>query len=155
MKNVVVGPTIDIDHPGLVYFIYAVLLIANFFMYAMAIALVKPCIKLFSLSRGLLLPLIIPVCVLGAYAARLNLYDLWIMFFAGILGYILSLCKYPTAPMVLGVILAPMADENLRRSLMIFSEKDFLYFFQQYTGLILLVIFVLIIFDGLRRLKKT
>ncbi len=154
MKNVVVGPTIDIDHPGLVYFIYAVLLIANFFMYAMAIALVKPCIKLFSLSRGLLLPLIIPVCVLGAYAARLNLYDLWIMFFAGILGYILSLCKYPTAPIVLGVILAPMADENLRRSLMIFSEKDFLYFFQQYTGLILLVIFVLIIFDGLRRLKK-
>ena len=102
-----------------------------------------------------MLPLIIPVCVLGAYAARLNLYDLWIMFFAGILGYILSLCKYPTAPIVLGVILAPMADENLRRSLMIFAEKDFLYFFQQYTGLILLVIFVLIIFDGLRRLKKT
>ena len=155
MKNVVVGPTIDIDHPGLVYFIYAVLLIANFFMYAMAIALVKPCIKLFSLSRGLLLPLIIPVCVLGAYAARLNLYDLWIMFFAGILGYILSLCKYPTAPIVLGVILAPMADENLRRSLMIFSEKDILYFFQQYTGLILLLIFIFIIFDGLRRLKKT
>ncbi len=155
MKNVIVGPTIDIDHPGLIYFIYAVLLIANFFMYAMAIALVKPCIKLFSLSRGLLLPLIIPVCVLGAYAARLNLYDLWIMFFAGILGYILSLCKYPTAPIVLGVILAPIADENLRRSLMIFSEKDFLYFFQQYTGLILLVIFVLIIFEGLRRLKKT
>jgi putative tricarboxylic transport membrane protein len=77
------------------------------------------------------------------------------MFFAGIFGYFLSLCKYPTAPAVLGVILAPMADENLRRSLMIFSEKDISYFFEQYVGLILLAIFIIVIIDGLRRLKNT
>ncbi len=153
MKNVVVGPTIEIDHPGLVYFIYAVLLVANFFMYAMAIALIKPCIKLFSLSRGLLLPLIIPVCILGAYAARLNLSDLWVMFYAGIFGYFLTMSKYPTAPAVLGVILGPMADENLRRSLMIFSEKNISYFFEQYIGLILLLILTYVIYDGIKRLR--
>ena len=153
MKNVVVGPTIEIDHPGLVYFIYSVLLVANFFMYAMAIALIKPCIKLFSLSRGLLLPLIIPVCILGAYAARLNLSDLWIMFFAGVFGYFLTMSKYPTAPAVLGVILGPMADENLRRSLMIFSEKNINYFFEQYIGLILMLIFIYVIYDGIKRLR--
>ncbi len=153
MKNVVVGPTIEIDHPGLVYFIYAVLLVANFFMYAMAIALIKPCIKLFSLSRGFLLPLIIPVCILGAYAARLNLSDLWVMFYAGIFGYFLTMSKYPTAPAVLGVILGPMADENLRRSLMIFSEKNISYFFEQYIGLILLLILTYVIYDGIKRLR--
>lgn len=155
MKNVIVGPTIDIDHPGLVYFIYSSLLIANFFMYLMAIALIKPCIMMFSLSRGLLLPLIIPICVLGAYSARLNMMDLWVMFFAGIFGYILTLCKYPTAPIVLGVILAPMADENLRRSMMIFSDKGIDYYFNQYIGHFLLLAFLFIIFEGLyRTLKK-
>ena len=48
-----------------------------------------------------------------------------------------------------------MADENLRRSLMIFSEKDISYFFEQHVGLILLAIFIIVIIDGLRRLKNT
>ena len=61
--------------------------------------------------------------------------------------------KYPTAPAVLGVILGPMADENLRRSLMIFSEKDVNYFFEQYIGLILLLIFFYVIYDGIKRLR--
>ena len=150
MKNVVVGPTIDIDHPGLVYFIYAVLNCKLFYV-RNGTALIRPCIKLFSLSRGLLLPLIIPVCTLGAFAARLNIHDLWVMFFAGIFGYLLTLCKYPTAPAVLGVILGPMADENLRRSLMIFSEKNITYFFEQYVGLFLLFVLLLVIIDGFRR----
>ena len=61
--------------------------------------------------------------------------------------------KYPTAPAVLGVILGPMADENLRRSLMIFSEKNINYFFEQYIGLILLLIFIYVIYDGIKRLR--
>ena len=42
LKNVVVGPSIEIEHPGLIYFIYIALIVANFLMYGMAIALVKP-----------------------------------------------------------------------------------------------------------------
>ena len=56
LKNVVVGPSIELEHPGLIYFIYVALIIANLLMYAMAIALVKPCVKLFSLPRTLLMP---------------------------------------------------------------------------------------------------
>ena len=66
LKNVVVGPMIQIEHPGLIYFIYIALIIANFLMYGMAIALIKPCVKLFSLPRTLLMPLIIPICIIGA-----------------------------------------------------------------------------------------
>ena len=75
------------------------------------------------------------------------------MFFAGVFGYFLTMSKYPTAPAVLGVILGPMADENLRRSLMIFSEKNINYFFEQYIGLILLLIFIYVIYDGIKRLR--
>ena len=105
LKNVVVGPTIQIDHPGLIYFIYAALIVANFLMYGAAILLIKPCVKLFSLPRGLLLPLIIPICVIGAYAVRLSMLDVWIMFAAGLCGYVLQAFRFPLAPIVLGVIL--------------------------------------------------
>ncbi|MEE8094542.1 MAG: tripartite tricarboxylate transporter permease, partial [Gammaproteobacteria bacterium] len=65
LKNVVVGPLIQTENPGLIFYIYIGLIVANFFMYGMAIALIKPCVKLFSLPKAVLMPLILPICMLG------------------------------------------------------------------------------------------
>jgi len=151
LKNVVVGPTIDIDHPGLIYFIYAVLVVANLLMYAAAIALIKPCVKLFSLPRGLLMPLIIPVCIVGAYAVRLSMFDVWVMLCGGLFGYLLVAFRFPVAPIVLGVILAPLADENLRRALLVFDRRGLEYALEQYIGNFLLIAVVVVIAEGLIR----
>ncbi|HYZ26854.1 MAG TPA: tripartite tricarboxylate transporter permease, partial [Geminicoccaceae bacterium] len=154
LKNVVVGPTIQIDHPGLIYFIYTALIVANLLMYGAAILLIKPCVKLFSLPRGLLLPLILPICVIGAYAVRLSMLDVWIMFAAGVLGFLLREFRFPVAPVVLGVILAPMADENLRRALYIFADEPLGFVFTQYVGDMLLVVVALIFLEGALRLRR-
>jgi putative tricarboxylic transport membrane protein len=154
LKNVVVGPTIQIDHPGLIYFIYTALIIANFLMYGAAILLIKPCVKLFSLPRGLLLPLIVPICVIGAYAVRLSMLDVWIMFAAGVGGYVLQAFRFPLAPIVLGVILAPMADENLRRALFIFAGEPPGFVFTQYAGDVLLIAIAAIFLEGVLRLRR-
>ena len=154
LKNVVVGPTIDIDHPGLIYFIYAALVIANLLMYVAAILLIKPCVKLFSLPRGLLLPLILPICVIGAYAARLNMFDVWVMFASGLVGYVLSVFRFPLAPVVLGVILAPLADENFRRALLVFEGKPLTHVLQQWVGTVLLVVFIGILVEGVLRIRR-
>ncbi|MDA4844453.1 tripartite tricarboxylate transporter permease [Hoeflea poritis] len=154
LKNIVVGPTIEIDHPGLIYFIYSALIVANILMYGAAIALIKPCVKLFSLPRGLLLPLIIPICVIGAYAVRLSMFDVWIMFGAGIAGYILHAFRFPTAPVVLGVILGPLADENLRRAMLLFEDKSFGFVLSQYFGTFLLIALCVIFAEGLIRARR-
>lgn len=153
LKNVVVGPTIEIDHPGLIYFIYSALVVANILMYGAAIALIKPCVMLFSLPRGLLLPLIIPICVIGAYAVRLNMFDVWVMFAFGLFGYILNRYRFPTAPIVLGVILGPLADENFRRAMLVFEDKTLGFIFSQWIGTILLIGLAFIFFEGLMRLR--
>ncbi|NKB54348.1 MAG: transporter [Rhizobiaceae bacterium] len=156
LKNVVVGPTIEIDHPGLIYFIYAALIIANIFMYAAAFALIGPCVKLFSLPRGILMPLIIPVCVIGAYAVKLSMFDVWIMFFAGVAGWLLSVFRFPVAPIVLGIILAPLADENLRRSLFIFEDKSLGFILSQWIGTVLMIFVIFVAAEGvLRALRST
>ena len=151
MKNVVVGPTIEIENPGLIYFIYVALIIANFFMYAMAIALVKPCVKLFSLPRTLLLSLIIPLCVMGAFAVNLNYFDVYIMVAAGLVGYVLHRFGFPLAPMVLAVILGPLADENLRRAMIVFEDKSLWFVLSRPIGTVLLLVVIYTFYDGIFR----
>ncbi len=155
LKNVVVGPTIEIDHPGLIYFIYAALIVANMLMYMAAFVLIAPCVKLFSLPRGILMPLIIPVCVIGAYSVKLSIFDVWIMFAAGVAGWLMTVFRFPVAPVVLGVILAPLADENLRRSLMIFEDKSLGFIASQWIGTVLLIVILFVIFEGVVRALRS
>ncbi len=150
MKNVVVGPTIQTENPGIIYFIYISLIIANFLMYGMAIALVRPCVKLFSLPRTLLMPLIIPICVIGAFAVSLNYFDVYVMLIAGAVGYVMRKYGFPLAPMVLAVILGPLADENLRRALLIFEGKSIGYVLtEHWLGTILMVVVLYTFYDGI------
>ena len=151
MKNVVVGPMIEFENPGLIQFVYIALIIANFLMYGMAIALIKPCVKLFSLPRTVLLPLIIPMCVIGSFAVNLNYFDVYVMFAAGIIGYILRRFGFPLAPMVLAVILGPLADENMRRALLVFEDETIWFVLKQPIGTILLVVVTLTFYDGIFR----
>lgn len=155
LKNVNVGPTIELDQPGLIYFIYGALIIANFMMYLAAFALIKPCVKLFSLPRGILMPMIIPVCIIGAYSVKLSYFDVWVMFGSGVAGWILTVFRFPVAPIVLGVILAPLADENLRRSLMLFEDKGVGFILSQWIGTILIMFILFVIVEGVLRSRKS
>jgi len=155
MKNIVVGPTIQTENPGIIYFIYIGLIIANFLMYFMAIGLIKPCVKLFSLPRTLLMPLIIPICVMGAFAVSLSYFDVYLMFIAGIAGYILHRFGFPLAPMVLAVILGPLADENLRRALLVFEDDSILsVLIDRPLGTVLLLVVIYTFYDGIFRRAK-
>jgi putative tricarboxylic transport membrane protein len=155
LKNVQLGPTIDVDQPGLIELIYALLIVSNFLMFGAALALIKPCVKLFSLPRGLLMTLIIPICIIGAYAVRTNMSDVWVMVAGGFIGYAFYMFKFPAAPVVLGVILAPLADENLRRALLLFDNNGFAYFAKEYIGHILVLVIAFVFIEGFRRGRRT
>ena len=156
LKNVIVGPTINVEHPGLIYFIYIGLIIANFLMYGMAIALVKPCVKMFSMPRTLLMPLIIPICVIGAFAVALNYFHVYVMLVSGIVGYVLWRFGFPLAPMVLAVILGPLADENFRRALLVFEDQGiFQVLIDRPIGTALILVVLYTFYDGIFRRGKT
>ncbi len=156
LKNVVVGPLIQTENPGLIFYIYIGLIVANFFMYGMAIALIKPCVKLFSLPKTLLMPLILPICVLGAFAVNLNYFDVYVMLISGLVGYILHLLGFPLAPIVLAVILGPLADENLRRALLVFEDVGVLtILWERKLGTVLLLVVLYTFYDGIFKRGKS
>ncbi len=156
LKNVVVGPLIQTENPGLIFYIYIGLIVANFFMYGMAIALIKPCVKLFSLPKAVLMPLILPICMLGAFAVNLNYFDVYVMLISGLVGYILHRLGFPLAPVVLAVILGPLADENLRRALLVFEDVSILtVLWERKLGTVLLLVVLYTFYDGIFKHGKS
>ena len=105
------------------HFLYASLLSANFFMYTVAFLLIRPSVYLLSLPSGVVMPTIVMLCLVGTFAASYSTFDVAVMFISGAIGYLLYRGGYPFAPLILGLILGPMADENLRARF-IFSTEN-------------------------------
>jgi putative tricarboxylic transport membrane protein len=85
------------------------------------------------------MPIIGILCIIGSYSLGLNIFNLFLMLPVGIICYFLTNMGYPIAPLVIGVILGPMADENLRRALMV-SKGSFMPVFTRPVSLILFII---------------
>ncbi|MDR5694547.1 MAG: tripartite tricarboxylate transporter permease [Armatimonadota bacterium] len=149
-----VGPLINRDHPGFLYYIYGVLILANFIMYGFALLMVKPAVRLFSLPRELLMPIISVICVVGAFELNLSMFDVGTMFAFGIVGFLLQRFGFPLAPMVLGAILGPMVDENLRRTLVLYENRPILELFTRPIGIALLILILFTLYDGVFRAGK-
>ncbi len=74
-------------------------------------------VRILNFPPKYLWPAIIVLCVVGSFALRGGIFDVWAMVLAGLLGFLMRMDGYPLAPMVLGLILGPIAEQNLRRSL--------------------------------------
>jgi len=136
------GPMLNFDHPTFIFQITAILLLASFAMWISGMLLVKQVIKVLRIPPPIFMPVIAVLCVIGSYSLGLNIFNLYLMILVGILAYFLTEMEYPIAPMVIGVILGPMADANLRRALMV-SKGSILPIFTRPVCLILLIIILL------------
>ena len=112
------GPLLFSSGNVLVYAIFAAFIIANLFMLIEGYFGLPVFSKILSVRTEVLLPVVIAFCFVGSYSSNNRIFDIGVMFAFGLLGFIMKRNKYPLAPMVVGFILTPMLEENLRRSLM-------------------------------------
>lgn len=144
VQNVQPGPSLYQDDPVLLYTIIMGFLIIYVFILFFGLLGAQYWARLINIQKSLLWPVIFVLCVIGVVALRSNLFDAWVMLGAGVLGYALRLRSYPLAPMVLGLILAPIAEENLRRSLSL-SGGSLDIFYTSPIALIFIVLSVAVI----------
>jgi len=116
------GPMLMIDNPGIFWFIVASLLIANAFMLVFGLTGIRVFTKIVEMPRSVLIPLIMLLSVVGAYAVNNSITDIYWMLGFGIFGYFLRLYGYPLGPVILGVILSRLLDDNWRRT--VISERE-------------------------------
>jgi putative tricarboxylic transport membrane protein len=124
------GPLFITQHADVVYGIFAALIIANIAMLLLMLGGMRIFVRLLSIPQHILLPIIVTLCVVGAFGVNNRMFDVGALLFFGILGYFLIKFKFPLAPVILGFILGPIVELNLRRGLML-SQGDFTPFLTQ------------------------
>lgn len=147
------GPMIMIDHPHFIIDVAAILLLASFAMWISGLLLAKQVVKVLRIPPSVFMPIIAVLCVIGSYSLGLNIFNLFLMVPVGIVAYFLTEMGYPIAPLVIGVILGPMADTNLRRALMV-SKGSFLPVFTRPVALILFLTIILTIMSQTKIFKS-
>ncbi len=154
-KGLQPGPLLFKDNLPQVYIIFIGLFIANIFMLILGIIGIRFSVQVTKVPRYILTPLILVLCVLGSFAINNNVVDLIVLLVSSIIGYFMIKAKFPMSPMILGIILGPMVENNLRRSLIMSNGNALIFFLRPISlTLILLSVITLILPIALDKIKK-
>ncbi|MEM1265413.1 MAG: tripartite tricarboxylate transporter permease [Pseudomonadota bacterium] len=118
IHNLQPGPLLFQNAPEIAYGIIAAYLVANVLMLMMMWGAVRYIAQIVRLPRSGLMAVILVFCVTGSYAVNSSFVDVWVMIAFGAIGLGLEYCRVPLGPFVIGFVLSPIAEEQLRASLM-------------------------------------
>jgi len=139
IHGVAPGPLIMSQHPDLFWGVIGSMYIGNAMLVALNLPLIGLWVRILKIPYYFLAPLILMVCLIGAYSLNNSIVDLVIMVIFGILGYLMNKFDYPSAPLILALVLGPMFEESLRQSL-ILSGGSALIFVSHPISAVLVVI---------------
>jgi putative tricarboxylic transport membrane protein len=138
------GPTLVKDHPSLFWGFVASMYVGNLMLLALNLPLVGLFVNLLRIPYAYLYPLMIMFCVIGVYEVNNSIVDVWIMLIMGGVGYALKKFGFDPAPLVLGLVIAPLFEMSLRQSL-IMSDGAWMIFLQRPIALVLLSLSLLLL----------
>jgi len=138
------GPTLVNDHPNVFWGFVASMYVGNLMLLLLNLPLVGLFVNLLRIPYAYLYPLIIMFCVIGVYEVNHSIVDVWIMLIMGVVGYCIKKFGFDPAPLVLGLVIAPIFEMSLRQSL-IMSDGTWLIFLQRPIAAILLAICLLML----------
>jgi len=148
------GPRMFVYYPDVIYALFMILLVANIVNLGIGRIFARVYATLAQFPKPVLIPLILMLAIIGAYAARANPYDIVIMLFLGILGFGMIVVDMPTAPLVIAFILTPMVEENLRRALIMNPGNPGKALFGSPLAIGLILAMVVLVFFTVQFLKK-
>lgn len=142
------GPLLFEQHGDIVYTLFLGMLVANVLILVIGLPAIRIFVKVLSVPKIVVASIILILCVVGSYALGNNLFDVWVMLIAGIIGYFMNKHDYPASPVILALILGPMMESNFRRSLLI-GEGDWTIFLTRPISAFLIGLAVLTLFTPL------
>jgi len=142
MKGLRPGPMIFQQQPELIYAVYISFIIANILMVPFGYLAIKLSGTILKVPRNILMPAILMFCIVGSFAINNSFFDVGVMLVMGILGYFFENNGIPVAPIVLGMVLGPIVEQNFMVS-MIKSDWDLTQFFTRPAAAILAALTIL------------
>ena len=156
MHGLTPGPALFNENPDFVWGLIASMFIGNVLLLIMNIPLVNVWAKIATIPNKLLFPIILMVVLVGTYSLNGSLYDVALMLFFGIVGYIMKKLDLPMAVLIVTFILGSQMESSLLQSLSI-SESGFMIFYQRPISAtiisIAIIIFILSIYSGVKNMR--
>lgn len=150
------GPQLFVEPEGItiVYAILAGMIVIQFIMLLVGLGCAKVSPYILKIPQTLLLPLIAAFCIVGAYSNANNLFDVLIAIIFGVIGFGMKKFGYPGAPLVLGIVLGPIAESNLNRALILSNNSWTTFITHPISCVFLVVSVVLIVYSLINNIKK-
>lgn len=133
------GPFLFRDHGDVVTGIYAMLILSNIFMLIFGLMGINLFVKVLKVPVNILMPVVLILCFIGSYAINNRESDVGVALLLGVIGYICIKIDMPVPPMLLGIILSPIIETNLRRALII-SQNDWSTFITRPISLFFIIL---------------
>jgi putative tricarboxylic transport membrane protein len=155
IHNIQPGPQVMTSNPDLFWGLIVSMWIGNAMLIVLNLPLIGVWVKLLKVPYRFLYPAILVFCCIGVYSINNNVFDVFMTAGFGIVGYVFARCGMEPAPLLLGFVLGPMMEENLRRALLL-SRGDFSTLLTRPLSLSLLIAtLVLLVIVALPAIRKT
>ena len=155
MQGIIPGPQLFVQQKQWVYCIMFALIIVNIFMYIQGRFFIKFFVNVTKVPTQVPVPVLVTLCIIGSYAVNNTTFDALLMILIGLFGYYMKKLDFPLTPMVIAIVLGPLAESNMRRALII-SQGSWMIFFQKPISCFFILVAVFILFFPLikKQLEK-
>lgn len=152
------GPAMFENNPHVVGGIFMVYLTSNVFLLIAGILATPLFVYVLRIPKVYLIPSILLLCSIGTFALQASVFDLQIMLIFGLIGILFRAADYPLAPVVIGMILGPILEDNLRRSLLISREGYWIFLDRPVSTILVIVnalLLVTMVYLTIRRARRS
>jgi putative tricarboxylic transport membrane protein len=139
------GPLLITEHPEVFWGVICSMYIGNVMLLILNLPLIGIWVKLLRTPYGILFPLILLVCLIGVYSTKNSLFDINMMIFFGLIGYLMRKMQFEAAPLILAYVLCPIWEESFRRSLLVSGGDVTLFFMRPIPAFFFTIAFLFVL----------
>lgn len=149
LQGLTPGPLMFKENITLIYAIFAGMMLSSIVLLIAGSLAIRSFVRIADVPQRILLPLVLLFCVFGSYAVQNQMFDVLLMFLFGLLGFLMNRIGMAAAPFLIGFILGPLFEDNLRRAYLISDDPSI--FFRSWICWFFIGATALSLFMGLRR----
>jgi putative tricarboxylic transport membrane protein len=146
------GPLLIREHPDIFWGLISSMYMGNVMLLVLNLPLIPVWVRIIRIPYSYLFPSILVFCLIGSYTLNNNLADVFVMGIFGVVGYLMKRFNIEAAPLVLALILGPLLEDHLRRSLLI-SKGSFLIFVTRPISASCMIVSILILVSSFLRIR--
>jgi putative tricarboxylic transport membrane protein len=148
------GPQVFVSSSALIYTVFAAVFVAVIGMCVLGYFAIRPLCKVLDAPEPIVSAYVVMFCFIGAFAARNNLSDLYVIAAFGVVGFLFERYRFPIAPLVLGTILGPLAENHFMTTMISFDNDWTVFFTRPISGTILLLSALGLLYPSLRAWRR-